>query len=387
MQSAPIFSRRGRSIGLLILVVLLHVLVLSWFSQQWQLPRVVPHQADAAVLTTRLLRTPVPVPAQVPPPSVAPAELPPLPEIAPLELEPAAPAPGALEPAFAEAAQAMATGVEATGEQATVAQAKDELASSEGASPSVAETATAATATATVAAQAPPAQPALPQYSVDPPPAAKVTLDVARTDADGANWSGEALLSWQLGADAYRVRIEAGIRLVFARVNLVVLTSEGKLDGAGFAPLKMTEKRRGRAMTATHFDRTAGRITFSSSSAAYPLAPGAQDKASVPLQLAAIARGNAQQLAKGVDILVGEDREAVVYRFEMVGQETIATRMGQLATWHLTRPPKPGSYKSRLDIWLAPEHGWIPVQIRNTEANGAVTTQTVNNIAVGQPGL
>ena len=110
------------------------------------------------------------------------------------------------------------------------------------------------------------------------------------------------------------------------------------------------------------------------------------DKASVPLQLAAIARGDPAQLAGDIDIQVGEDREAVVFRFVVVGQEEIETKLGKLQTVRLSRPPKEGSYRSRLDVWLAPGRGWYPVQIRNTEANGAVTTQTVNNIALTDTG-
>jgi hypothetical protein len=225
-----------------------------------------------------------------------------------------------------------------------------------------------------------------PAYQVDMPPSANLVLDVARTDADGTKWSGEQTLVWKIDGNHYRIEAEAGIRVVFARVNLLVLTSEGLVTDNGFAPLTMTEKRRGRSTTATHFNRDKGTITFSASPNSYPLAAGAQDKASVPLQLAAIARADPQQLARGVDLLVGEDRDATVFHFVLVGQEQIETRMGRLMTWHLSRPPKPGSYNSRLDIWLAPERGWYPVQIRNLEASGAVTTQTVNNIALDNTG-
>jgi hypothetical protein len=182
------------------------------------------------------------------------------------------------------------------------------------------------------------------------------------------------------------MQVEAGIRLLFARVNLVVLTSEGEVLDSGFAPQRMTEKRRGRALTATHFNRQDGKITFSASPAAFPLLPGVQDKASVPLQLAAIARADAAQLKGDIDIQVGEDRDASVFRFVVAGREVIDTRLGPLETLHLSRPPKPGSYNSRLDVWLAPARGWFPVQIRNTEANGAVTTQTVNNIVMTDTG-
>jgi hypothetical protein len=186
---------------------------------------------------------------------------------------------------------------------------------------------------------------------------------------------------------AYRMRYEAGIKIVFAHVNLAVLTSEGHLGDAGLAPVKMTEKRRGRSLTATHFDWPGKALSFSASQNRYALQPGAQDKATVPIQLAAIARGGAEQLSDDIDIFVGDEREGSMYSFKIVGPEEIDTPLGRLQTVRLTRPPKPGSYKSRLDIWLAPAHGWLPVQIRSSEANGAVTTQTAKHIAMTQPGF
>jgi hypothetical protein len=57
-----------------------------------------------------------------------------------------------------------------------------------------------------------------------------------------------------------------------------------------------------------------------------------------------------------------------------------------MAVWHLTRAPLPGSYNSRLDVWLAPAHNWYPVQLRSTESSGAVTTQTVRKIVPQEAG-
>jgi hypothetical protein len=224
------------------------------------------------------------------------------------------------------------------------------------------------------------------RYKVDVPPPADITYEVARKDANGTEWSGEARLAWKLGEQGYQMRFEAGIKVVFARVNLVVLTSEGHVGNTGFAPVKMTEKRRGRSETATHFDWPGNRVTFSASEAKYDLLPGAQDKATVPLQLAAIARGDASQLSGDIDMFVGEERYGAVYTFNVVGPEEIETPIGRLQTVRVTRPPKPGSYKSRLDIWLSPAHGWIPVKIQSSEANGAVTVQTVKHIAMNRTG-
>ena len=361
-MSSSFFRQRRRALVLGTLVVLLHWMALRLLevhldpSRQFAAGSGGPTSMLAQLLPSAPSAVP-PAPAPPPVPKLAP---PPLPEIPPLPAELGMPAPQAGDtpdtpPAPAEAAPAR-------------------------------ETAPAPAAAPPAGTPAPAPGPEPRRYAVDMPPASDIRLDVARVDADGTRWSGEALLSWQLGQDAYRINIEAGIRVVFARVNLVVLTSEGRLGAAGFMPVRMTEKRRGRSLTATHFDWEGNKISFSASQATYPLAPGAQDKASIPLQLAAIARGDPKQLDGDIDILVGEDRDASVFRFQVAGQEEIDTRLGRLQTWRLTRPPKPGSYKSRLDIWLAPAHGWLPVQIRNTEASGAVTTQTVNNIVSHRPG-
>ncbi|MET0857229.1 MAG: DUF3108 domain-containing protein [Telluria sp.] len=229
-----------------------------------------------------------------------------------------------------------------------------------------------------------PLPPPAPRYRVDLPPSARILLDVARRDADGTRWSGEAEMAWQLKGSRYSMKVEAGISVVVTRVNLVALQSEGSLGDTGFAPSLMTEKRRGRSQTATHFRD--GRITFSASQQAFDQAAGAQDKATIPLQLAAIARADSSQLAGGVEIQVAEDKDAATFRFVMLGQEVLDTRLGKIHAWRLSRPPKAGAYASRLDIWLAPAHGWLPVQISNIEASGAVTTQTVNKITITDAG-
>ena len=390
--------RRRRQLALGGLTILLHVLVFVWFSRE---AGRVPDRAALAALSAHMSTTaelitapapPPPPPAPPPQPVLAP---PPLPEVVPEPVVPE-PAPDAAAPpgpsdgvaAGAAAADPAQTPGDVAAADGTGGQAgQDGAAAGAGAVQSRQDAKASAPAQAQAQPEPPPAAPAPAHpYKVDVPPSADITLDVARTDANGTKWSGDALLSWRVSPSGYRVQVEAGIRVVFAHVNLLTLVSEGKVGDDGFVPTLMTEKRRGRAMTATHFNRQDNTLTFSASEAKYPLVPGAQDKASVPLQLAAIARGDPKQLSGNIDILVGEDRDASVFTFTVAGQETIDTRLGRIATWHLVRPPKPGSYNSRLELWLAPGYGWYPVQIRNVEASGAVTTQTVSNIVTKQAG-
>lgn len=242
---------------------------------------------------------------------------------------------------------------------------------------------------AAAVAQAPAEAPAaaLPrQYKASVPPSSRLTLDLDRIDAKGTHWQGVAEMAWQVNGASYTMTVEAGINMMVTKFNLLSMASEGSIGESGFAPRLATEKRRGRSQTATHFNADQASITFSASQASAPLVAGAQDKTTLPLQLAAIARADPAQFEGGLDITVGEERGASVYTFEVAGQEEIETTLGKLQTWRLSRPPKPGSYNSRLEVWLAPARGWYPVRIRNTEANGAVTTQTVTNIVVNDAG-
>jgi hypothetical protein len=379
MSLAIATNRRRRKIALGAVTVLLHLVVLDWFSGQLGRPHGETARRAARQVVAELLETPPPPQQQArPPPPPRPAlEPPPLPRLPldPVEVAEAADAPAGAGDGARAAMPDAAPNAEAAGQGSAAIAAADVQSSP--AAPQAPQAAEAA---------APKPAPEARRYKVDLPPAADILMDVARLDANGTRWSGDALLSWTLTPASYKIRVEAGIAIVFAHVNLLTLTSEGAIGDEGFMPDLMTEKRRGRSMTATHFNRKEGTLTFSASQARYPLAWGVQDKASVPLQLAAIARGDPQQLSGNIDILVGEDRDASVFSFTVLGQEQIDTAMGRIATWHLTRPPKPGSYNSRLDLWLAPDHGWYPVQIRNLEASGAVTTQTVNKIVVKNPG-
>ncbi len=380
---SPAFApNRRRRIVLGAVTVLLHLAVLDWFSAQVGRPRGESMRREAPLVVAELVETPAtpPRPRPLPPPPRPALEPPPLPRLPPEPVEVDEAGHGAVAgPGSADGAPAPAPTA-----------AAGELAAGQGSAPN----AVADVQSSQAAAQAqPPAEPApsrpAPEarhYKVDLPPAAEIRLDVARTDANGTQWSGDALLAWTLTPTSYKIRVEAGITVVFAHVNLLTLTSEGTVGDEGFMPTLMTEKRRGRSMTATHFNRKDGRLSFSASEANYPLVWGVQDKASVPLQLTAIARGDPQQLSGNIDILVGEDRDASVFSFVVLGQEQIDTGMGRIVTWHLTRPPKPGSYNSRLDLWLAPDYGWVPVQIRNLEASGAVTTQTANKIVMKNSG-
>lgn len=213
------------------------------------------------------------------------------------------------------------------------------------------------------------------------PPSVTMQMRIVRETPGQNPMYGVGEVRWQHDSQHYRLELNAGLDLLLTSVTLYQSVSEGQITQAALQPRILSEKRRGRSETATHFDRSGATVTFSSSNKTLALQSGAQDRASVLLQLAALGKADPAwfQAGRRFRIQVAEDRDAMDFVFEVVEETTLKTSAGNYRCWHLRRPPLAGKYNSALDIWLAPELHWLPVQIRNTESNGAVTTQTLRS--------
>ncbi|MYM70187.1 DUF3108 domain-containing protein [Pseudoduganella sp. FT55W] len=381
MTIASSLARHRRVLVLCVATVALHYAAIDWVGGRLSAQTHRPSELPPSLMTAQLRLA---LPKRV--------DSTPLAEVAPLAAAPRRPAAKAkpvVEPVAAPDAGSGAMAATAAVTSEIAAEAGAALAGvqpgAEQAGAAQAQTGTPPPAVAqgeTPAVAVPDAAPkqGLRRYKVNLPPSATFDMTVDRVDADGTKWTGSATMTWHTDGSRYKASVEAGVSLLVTRINLLVLRSEGEIDDYGIAPVTVTEKRARRAETATHFNRDAGTISFSASERSFPLLVGAQDKATVPFQLGGIGRADLNQFGGDIDIQVGEEKDATIFRFQLVGEEEIETKLGKLVTWHLSRPPKPGTYSSKLDIWLAPGVNWFPVQIRNTEANGALTTQTVSNI-------
>lgn len=214
------------------------------------------------------------------------------------------------------------------------------------------------------------------------PESVEMQMEVTHTKVNGSPTVGVGQLSWDVYNNQYQIKMQVGVSLLFATINLFSISSEGEVGVGGLMPRISTDVRRNRAETAIHFDHAAGTITLSAGNKTVPLSTGAQDAASLLLQLTAIGNANPAQYRAGntFEIQVAEGRDVSDFMFNVIGEEEIESKLsdaGVLKAVHISRPPRPGSYNSRLDIWLAPEKKWFPVQIRNTESNGNVTNQIV----------
>lgn len=215
------------------------------------------------------------------------------------------------------------------------------------------------------------------RYKVAPPPSAELNYDVEAL-REGQKVYGHGKIAWGFGDGSYTIYGEAGV-LFFTVLNF---TSAGGIDEYGIAPVRYTEKPFRKSAVATHFTRERNTLSFSASTLTYPLKGGEQDRASIIWQLASIGRGEPEKFAANAQfpIFVAGTRDGEMWNIQVIGEESIATGVGPLTTWHLVRLPRAGSYDKQLDIWLAPQRDWYPVRLRYTEANGEYLDMAVSSI-------
>lgn len=207
-------------------------------------------------------------------------------------------------------------------------------------------------------------------YRVTPPPSGRIEYTVTRSAPGGApSDAGGASMAWRSDGNRYEVEID-GV--------MGTLSSQGRVDDAGIAPDRAL-RAVGTGKAATTFDRATGTIA-SPDGRADQLAPGSQDAASVLLQLAGIGLGDARQVRMELEFWVGGSGGAGVERYQVLGPERIETGLGPLDTVRLARIAENGA--PRLELWLAPQHAWVPVQLRMTTADGMASTQTMASIAI-----
>jgi hypothetical protein len=208
------------------------------------------------------------------------------------------------------------------------------------------------------------------RYRVRPPSSATLHYAVTRSaPGQAAETAAPAQLVWNSTGNSYRLRVE-GV--------LGVLESEGGGDDAGIAPLQSVERGAAGGEVAVRFNRETQRIESGPLSGSATLYQGSQDRASVLMQLAGIGLAEPDQMQDVIDIVVGGTGGAQIVRFQVLGTEQLATGAGTLGTVHLVQLA--GAGERRVELWLAPQQQWLPVQLRVTEPDGTVANQVVTSI-------
>jgi hypothetical protein len=183
--------------------------------------------------------------------------------------------------------------------------------------------------------------------------------------AKGFNYWANAEMLWTQDGQTYQARLEVSAFLLGSRVQ----TSQGVLGAEGLMPTRFSDKTR--SELAAHFQRDKGIISFSANSPDAPLLKGAQDRLSLVLQLSTLLAGDPSRFPVGtmLSFQTVSQREAEVWQFMVEKEETLQLPIGEISAIKLNRKPRK-DFDQHIELWFAPEMGYLPVRLRITNANG-----------------
>lgn len=172
-------------------------------------------------------------------------------------------------------------------------------------------------------------------------------------------------LDWLQDGRSY----DARLALTFFFKTLRTQHSAGVIGPTGIEPTRFSDARKGEV--ASHFVRDQGLVIFSNNAPSVPLLAGAQDRLSVVMQLGALIAGDPARYAPGGAIAMQTvgPRDADIWSFRIGDDETLTLPAGEFVARKLTRSPRK-PFDDTVEIWVAPALGYLPVRIRQTQANG-----------------
>ncbi len=194
--------------------------------------------------------------------------------------------------------------------------------------------------------------------------------------AKGLDYHANAELVWRHEGSRYDARMTVSVMFLGARS----MSSVGEVGADGLAPTRFTDKSR--SEYAAHFQPDKGQITFSANTPPAPWVRGAQDRVSVFLQLGGLLAGNpaAYPVGTTVAVFTTGPRAADTWTFRVEPEETLALPLGEVRTIKLARQPQ-REYDQRVEVWLAPALGYLPVRNKITQSNGDFIDQQLSALA------
>ena len=197
------------------------------------------------------------------------------------------------------------------------------------------------------------------------PPAVRLIYEGRGEEKGFLKYTAAGELVWAPEGTQYNAKLE----ITFLLARLRTWTSRGDLGDSGLQPTRFGDKPRG-AELATHFQRDKGIISFSANNPDVALQPGAQDKLSALLQLGALMAGAPGRYGAGsvISFQAADAHRAELWDFKVGAAESLELPGGSVNAIKLIKVPT-AEFDQRIEVWLAPDMGYLPVRLRITEAN------------------
>ncbi|MGS0756543.1 DUF3108 domain-containing protein [Roseateles sp. GG27B] len=177
--------------------------------------------------------------------------------------------------------------------------------------------------------------------------------------------TGQAQVEWIRQGRHYQVHLDLSIGPSFAPLMSRRISSDGLLGPAGIAPQRFDEdtrilfSSRRRATVLFQGDQ----LTLANGAMEAATA-GTQDAVSQFVQLTWLFLTGREPLFAGhvVALPLALPRRQYDWRYQVVGEETLQTALGPLATWHLVPLQKAVGGDLASEVWLAPSLQYLPVR-------------------------
>lgn len=158
------------------------------------------------------------------------------------------------------------------------------------------------------------------------------------------------------------------------------LMSSGRLTAAGLRPEHFEGKRgdRDSRQVRAEFDWPGERLTIARDGRTdiLPLPPGTQDRLSILYQFMFLAPDRSQRL----EVSMTNGRKLDWYHYTVQPGVEIETPLGRMATVHLVKQHRPD--ESGTEIWLAPQHRYLPIKMLILDEYGSRYEQVVTKLEV-----
>lgn len=170
------------------------------------------------------------------------------------------------------------------------------------------------------------------------------------------------VLDWRQDGTHY----EASLSWTVLFITIGSQHSSGRIGPGGIEPLRYSDKRR-----TSIFDREQGRILFENNAPSMRLLAGAQDRLSIVMQLGGMLAAEPARYPPGSVIAIQTvgPKDAEIWTFNVGDEQQLDLPAGRIAARLLTRNPR-APVDDKIELWLAPSLGWLPVRIRQTQPNG-----------------
>lgn len=191
--------------------------------------------------------------------------------------------------------------------------------------------------------------------------------------------------TFEADGGSYRIVSEThavGLLALFAPHPLRV-TSSGRLTGAGLVPQHYESKRGDddpRRIRA-EFDWKGAQLKVRRAvrNEILPLPPGTQDQLSIMYQFMYLAPDRPQTL----QLSRTTGRRLEQHRYTVRTDVQIETALGPMTAVHLVRQHEPE--ESGVEIWLAPQHRYLPVRMLILDDDGSRFEQVITKLEIRDP--